>query len=61
MWKVGIIEFLIKSVPIFVHSDIIYRTRLDRSTVMRVLDTFSDIVCPFRGQDLIVECDGDDE
>ena len=41
--------------------DIIYRTRLDRSTVMRVLDTFSDIVCPFRGQDLIVECDGDDE
>jgi hypothetical protein len=38
-------------------SDIIYRTNVDRSTVMRVLDTFSDFVCPFFCQDLLVEED----
>ncbi|KAL3079844.1 hypothetical protein niasHS_014126 [Heterodera schachtii] len=35
--------------------DIMYRTQLERSTVMRILDTFSDIVCPFYCHDVVLD------
>lgn len=38
-----------------INLDIIYRTQLDRSTVNRVLDTFSDLICTLQCQDLIAE------
>uniref|UniRef100_A0A1I8BZU7 GATOR complex protein NPRL3 n=1 Tax=Meloidogyne hapla TaxID=6305 RepID=A0A1I8BZU7_MELHA len=37
--------------------EIIYQLSMDRSTVMRVLDTFSEITCSFQCQDLVVEDD----
>uniref|UniRef100_A0A914I9J7 GATOR complex protein NPRL3 n=1 Tax=Globodera rostochiensis TaxID=31243 RepID=A0A914I9J7_GLORO len=37
--------------------DIIYRTRLDRPTIMRILDTFADILCPFYCQDIVIDAE----
>uniref|UniRef100_A0A915MCY7 GATOR complex protein NPRL3 n=1 Tax=Meloidogyne javanica TaxID=6303 RepID=A0A915MCY7_MELJA len=37
--------------------EIIYQLSLDRSTVMRILDTFSEIICTFQCQDLVVDDD----
>ncbi|CAK5050298.1 unnamed protein product [Meloidogyne enterolobii] len=37
--------------------EIIYQLSMDRSTVMRILDTFSEIICTFQCQDLVVDDD----
>ncbi|CAK5085353.1 unnamed protein product [Meloidogyne enterolobii] len=37
--------------------EIIYQLSMDRSTVMRILDTFSEIICPFQCQEPIVDDD----
>ncbi|KAF7639300.1 hypothetical protein Mgra_00001261 [Meloidogyne graminicola] len=37
--------------------EIIYQLSMDRSSVMRILDTFSEIICHFQCQDLIVDDD----
>ena len=42
---------------IFIFKEIIYQLSMDRSTVMRILDTFSEIVCHFQCQDLVVDDD----